>query len=60
MTDYGLERKAERFIQLRLARHGWTLHQYIVNPERGEQVALRPEPLLPQQQKIARRMEGEQ
>lgn len=48
--DETLDYYADRFIALRLARHGINLAQYLANIERCERLALEPEPLLPQQQ----------
>ena len=48
-TDSELEYYADRFVRLRIARHGFNLAQYIANPVVIERLALEPEPLLPQQ-----------
>lgn len=40
---------ADRFVLLRLARHGVTLEQYLANVARFERLALENEPLLPAQ-----------
>lgn len=45
-----LEHYADRFINLRIARHGVTLAQYLINPRQFERLALEPEPLLPAQE----------
>lgn len=45
-----LEYYADRFINLRIARHGFNLAQYLANPVQFERLALEPEPLLPAQQ----------
>ena len=49
-SDAYLEHHADRFIALRLARHGVNLAQYLANPVQFERLALEPEPLLPAQQ----------
>ncbi|WP_144981100.1 hypothetical protein [Halomonas sp. C22] len=49
ITDSELEYYADRFMRLRIARHGFNLAQYLVNPLVIERLALEPEPLLPQQ-----------
>ncbi|SES24366.1 hypothetical protein SAMN04487958_110117 [Vreelandella subterranea] len=49
-SDETLEQYADRFVQLRLARHGVNLAQYLANPVQFERLALEPEPLLPAQQ----------
>ncbi|NVE91571.1 hypothetical protein [Vreelandella titanicae] len=49
-SDEHLEYYADRFIRLRIARHGVTLAQYLINPAQFERLALEPEPLLPAQQ----------
>lgn len=48
--DELLEHYAERFIALRLARHGVDLAQYLANIERYELLALCCEPPMPAQQ----------
>lgn len=45
-TDAHIEHYADRFIALRLARHGVNLEQYLANVERFERLALENEPLL--------------
>ncbi|MCL7931714.1 hypothetical protein [Halomonas llamarensis] len=55
-TDAHLEHYADRFIALRLARHGVNLAQYLANVERFERLALEPEPLLPAQHAAALRL----
>jgi hypothetical protein len=52
-SDAHLEHYADRFIALRLARHGINLVQYLANIDRFERLALEPEPLLPAQQAAA-------
>ncbi len=47
--DAYLEHYADRFVALRLSRHGVTLPQYLANIARFERLALEPEPLLPAQ-----------
>lgn len=49
-SDETLEQYADRFVQLRLSRHGVNLAQYLANPVQFERLALEPEPLLPAQQ----------
>ena len=49
-SDAHLEHYADRFVGLRLARHGVNLAQYLANPPAFERLALEPEPLLPAQQ----------
>lgn len=49
-SDAHLEHYADRFIALRMARHGVNLAQYLINPAQFERLALEPEPLLPAQQ----------
>ncbi|WP_372373212.1 hypothetical protein ACDI10_16195 [Vreelandella venusta] len=49
-SDATIEHHADRFIALRLARHGVNLAQYLANPVQFERLALEPEPLLPAQQ----------
>lgn len=49
ISDEQLDYYADRYIRLRLARHGYTLEQYLANPEAGERQALEPEPPLPAQ-----------
>ncbi|MDO0944627.1 hypothetical protein [Chromohalobacter israelensis] len=51
--DETLDYYADRFVLLRLARHGVTLPQYLANVDRFERLALEAEPLLPQQQAAA-------
>tara|TARA_R110002167_G_scaffold7212_2_gene33986 strand:- start:1085 stop:1501 length:417 start_codon:yes stop_codon:yes gene_type:complete len=48
-SDAHLEHYADRFIALRMARHGVNLAQYLINPTQFERLALEPEPLLPAQ-----------
>lgn len=48
-SDAHLEHYADRFIALRMARHGVNLAQYLINPYQFERLALEPEPLLPAQ-----------
>ncbi|AXY41623.1 hypothetical protein [Halomonas sp. JS92-SW72] len=55
-SDATLEHYADRFIALRLARHGVNLEQYLANPARFERLALEPEPPLPAQQAAALRL----
>lgn len=55
-NDATLEHYADRFIALRLARHGVNLAQYLANPERFERLALEPEPLLPAQRDATLRL----
>ncbi|WP_447926924.1 hypothetical protein [Vreelandella sp. EE27] len=50
-SDSELEYFADRFVRLRLSRHGFNLAQYLANPVTAERAALEPEPLLPAQQK---------
>ncbi|MCE8027516.1 hypothetical protein HOP54_02275 [Halomonas daqingensis] len=55
--DETLEYYADRFVLLRLARHGVTLEQYLANVERFERLALEPEPqLLPGQREATLRI----
>ncbi|MGP9666273.1 hypothetical protein ACT3TY_16845 [Halomonas sp. AOP22-C1-8] len=49
-SDAHLEHYADRFIALRMARHGVNLAQYLINPAQFERLALEPEPLLPAQE----------
>lgn len=49
-SDAHIEHFADRFIALRMARHGVNLAQYLINPVQFERLALEPEPLLPAQQ----------
>ncbi|NVF14984.1 hypothetical protein [Vreelandella maris] len=49
-SDAHLEHYADRFIALRMARHGVNLAQYLINPHQFERLALEPEPLLPAQE----------
>ena len=49
-SDAHIEHYADRFIALRIARHGVDLAQYLINPAQFERLALEPEPLLPKQQ----------
>ncbi|MCJ8285129.1 hypothetical protein [Halomonas sp.] len=58
--DETLEYYAERFIRLRLSRHGLSLAQYLANVEYGERLALNPEPPLPAQQGAILRLWAEQ
>jgi len=55
-SDATIEHYADRFIALRLARHGISLEQYLAHPERCERLALEPEPLLAAQQAAALRL----
>jgi len=55
-SDAYLNHYADRFVELRLARHGLSLDQYLANPRRYEPLALEPEDLLPQQQEVAQRL----
>lgn len=55
-----LDYYADRFVKLRLARHGWTLQQYLAHPAAGEEAALEPEPPLACQRDIARRILSEE
>lgn len=55
-SDAYLEHHADRFIALRLARHGVNLAQYLANPAQCERLALEPEPLLPAQQAVVLRI----
>ncbi|HDZ48749.1 hypothetical protein LCGC14_0074840 [marine sediment metagenome] len=48
-SDAHIEHYADRFIALRMARHGVNLAQYLINPVQFERLALEPEPLLPAQ-----------
>jgi len=59
-TNAHLEHYADRFIALRLARHGVSLEQYLANVERFERLALEPEPPLPAQQAAILRLWAEQ
>ncbi|SFT74252.1 hypothetical protein [Halomonas saccharevitans] len=58
--DETLDYYADRFVQLRLARHGITLPQYLANIERCERRALEAEPPLPAQQAVILRLWAEQ
>jgi hypothetical protein len=49
-SDAHIEHYADRFIALRMARHGVNLAQYLINPHQFERLALEPEPLLPAQE----------
>ncbi|WFE73083.1 hypothetical protein P8S55_08285 [Halomonas sp. M1] len=49
-SDAIIEHYADRFIALRIARHGVNLAQYLINPAQFERLALEPEPLLPAQE----------
>lgn len=49
-SDAHIEYYADRFIALRIARHGVNLAQYLINPAQFERLALEPEPLLPAQE----------
>lgn len=49
-SDAHLGHYADRFIALRMARHGVNLAQYLINPYQFERLALEPEPLLPAQE----------
>ncbi|SDK30924.1 hypothetical protein [Billgrantia gudaonensis] len=55
-SDAYLEHYADRFIALRLARHGVNLAQYLAHPERYEARALEPEPPLAAQRAVALRL----
>lgn len=59
-TDAYLEHYADRFVALRLARHGVNLAQYLANIERFERLALEPEPPLPAQQAAILRIWAQQ
>lgn len=60
-SDAHLEHYADRFIGLRLARHGVNLEQYLANPRRYEKdEALKEEPLLPAQERAIARLWWEQ
>lgn len=54
--DEILEYYADRFVLLRLARHGVSLEQYLANVDRFELLALCSEPLLPAQQAVVLRL----
>ncbi|WIX34928.1 hypothetical protein QO259_09915 [Salinicola sp. JS01] len=56
IDDEQLEYYADRFVLLRLNRHGVNLEQYLANVDRFERLALEPEPLLPAQQTAALRL----
>ena len=49
-SDAHLEHYADRFMALRMARHGVNLAEYLISPAQFERLALEPEPLLPAQQ----------
>lgn len=51
-SDEALDYYADRFMALRLARHGITLPQYLASPEECELTALEPEPPLPAQNAV--------
>lgn len=55
-SDAVIKHYADRFIALRLARHGVSLAQYLADPKRYEERALEPEPPLPQQRAVALRL----
>lgn len=55
-SDAIIEHYADRFIALRIARHGVNLAQYLINPAQFERLALEPEPLLPKQQAVVLRL----
>ncbi|MDX1464093.1 MAG: hypothetical protein R3215_00135 [Halomonas sp.] len=55
-SDAVIEHYADRFMGLRLARHGVSLEQYLADPQRYEERALDPEPPLPRQRAVALRL----
>ncbi len=56
MDDPYLNHYADRYVAARLHAHGVNLDAYLAHPERYEALALEPEPLLPAQQAVARRI----
>lgn len=59
MDDAYLNHYADRYVAGRLRAHGVSLDQYLADPQRYEALALEPEPLLPAQQAVARRIAAE-
>lgn len=58
--DETLEFYGDRFVLLRLARHGVTLAQYLANVDRFERLALENEPLLEAQRAPVLRLWADQ
>lgn len=59
-TDEYLEHYADRYMALRLRRHGVSLEDYLADPGRYEPLALEPLPLLPKQRMVAHRLRAQE
>lgn len=55
-SDEYLNHYADRYVAARLQAHGVSLEQYLADPASYAALALAPEPLLPAQQAVARRL----
>lgn len=55
-SDAYLNHFSDRYVALRLRAHGVSLEQYLARPALYEPLALEPEPLLPAQRLVSRRI----
>jgi len=59
IPDPQLNYHADRYIAQRISAHGITFEQYLSDTPRFDTLALEPEPLLPAQRAVAKRLASE-